>query len=80
MVHTMYLVFRIKQLIKNRGVSPVFFIPENLHLLLVRKREEFLALCKNLFHEFLAYSMIDNVEKTGIQTCLKTKTKNINMT
>lgn len=71
----MHLVFRIKQLIKNRGVSPVFFIPENLHLLLVRKREEFLALCKNLFHEFLAYSMIDNVEKTGIQTCLKQSKK-----
>lgn len=71
----MHLVFRIKQLIKNRGVSPVLFIPESLHLLVVRKREELLALRKNLVHEFLAYSMIDNVEKTGIQTCLKQSKK-----
>ena len=49
----------------------MLLIPEKLHLLLVSKGEEFLALCKDLAHEFLAYPMIDNVEKTRIQACLK---------
>lgn len=49
----------------------MFFIPKKLYFLLVGKTEEFLALSKNLIHEFLAYSVINNVEKPRIQACLK---------
>jgi len=53
----------------------VLFIPEKLHLFLVGKREKPLALCKHLVHEFLAYAMVDNIEKTGIQTRLQQTSK-----
>lgn len=48
----------------------MLLIPKKFHLFLVWKGEEFLALFKNLIHEFLAYPMIDNIEKTRIQTSL----------
>ena len=66
----MNLVFRIKMLIKNRGITPVLLIPQKLHFLTQWQIEKPLALTKYLVHELLAYSMIHHVEKPTIQTSL----------
>lgn len=72
---TIDLVFRIQKFVKNRRVSSILLVPQELHFLAEGQIEKPLAVGKNLVHEFLADPVINHIEETRIQTCLPQKKK-----
>lgn len=67
---SVYLICRVEDLIEQRSVASVLLVPQQLHLLAQRQTEEPPALDEHLLHQVLADSMIDHVEKAGIQARL----------
>ena len=55
----------------------MLFVFQHFHLLLRRKSKELFALLESLVRDFFAYSVVYNVEKSTIQTCLKQETPQI---
>lgn len=67
---TANLIVGIKSLIQNRSVAPILLVPQKLNFLVSWQIEEFLTLRENLIHELVAYSVINHVKETRVETRL----------
>jgi len=52
-------------------IASILFVSQDFHLLFQRKSEELLAVLESLILEFLTYTMIYDIEKSTIETCLE---------